>query len=100
MHPLAGNIAEGLIDHSLPHYPVYPRKGGAFDFDGEVALARTIIAAMAVVRCAVVYHGKAGGGERGGEQRLHFDMDRSFCHKITIPISRQFRQGQNHVRAA
>ena len=94
MDALSGNVAQRLIDHPLPHHAVYARKGGAFDFDGEVALARSIIAAMAVVACAVVYHGKAGGGEGGGQQRFHFDVDRSFCHVFCIPISVDFGQGK------
>ncbi len=87
MNALSGNIAERLINHPLPHHTINPRKGRAFDFDGEVAFARTVVAAMAVVRCAVVYHGKAGGEEGGGQQRFHFYVDWSFGHKITIPIS-------------
>ena len=75
MHPFARNIAQRLIDHPLPHYAVHASKRFAFNFDGEVALARSVIAAVSVVRCAVVYHGKARGGEGGGEQRLHFDVD-------------------------
>lgn len=94
MHPLAGNIAERLIDHPLAHHAINARKGCAFNLDCKVALAGSIVAAVAVMACAVIYYGKAGGEEGGGEQRLHFDVDRSFCHKIYIPISCQFRQGE------
>ena len=94
MHAIAGDIAQRLIDHPLPHHAAYACKGRAFDFDGEVALARTVIAAMAVVRCAVIDHSKAGGGEGGGEQCLHFDVDWSFCHVFCIPISPHFGQGK------
>jgi hypothetical protein len=94
MHPLPRNIAQSLIDQSLPHHAVHASKRRAFDFDGEVALARAVIAAMAAMRCAVVFYRKARGGEGGGEQSLHFDVDRSFGHKFYIPISCQFRQGK------
>ena len=100
MHALTGNIAQRLIDHALPQYAIDADKGSALDFDGEVAFARTVISAMAMVRGAVVNHGKACWREGGGQQRLHFDVERSFCHVFCIPILADFGQGQNHVRPA
>jgi hypothetical protein len=82
VHPLAGNIAECLVDDALPHHAAEACECRAFDLDCEVRFARTIIATMAVMRRAVVDHGKREGREGGGEQRFHFDVDWAFWGHI------------------
>ncbi len=94
MNPLPRQIAQRLVHHPLAHNAVYASKGCAFDFDGEVAFARAIIAAMAMVRCAVVDHGKMGWGKGRSQQLFHFGLNGAFCHICPLPISPLFGQGK------
>jgi hypothetical protein len=94
MHPLSRQIAQRLVHHPLPHNAVDACKGYAFYFDSEMAFTRAIIARMAMMLCAVIDHGKARGGEGGGQQRFHFGLDGAFCHARSLPISAVFRQGE------
>lgn len=62
VHLVAQQIGERAVDRALPGDPVLAGKGGTFDLDGEMALARTIMTRMAAMIRAVVDDGKPDRG--------------------------------------
>lgn len=79
MDPLPWDVAERLIDHSLPHHPRNARKCTTFNLNREVRFAAAIIAAMARMVAAIIDHSKVVGGESRDQQRLHFFGHGALC---------------------
>lgn len=95
VHPITRQVTQCLIDHALARDAIDTGKGSAFNLDREMAFPGTIIACMAAMFHAVVNHRKTGGIEGGGQQRLHFNLDRAFRHAYPLPISQDFGQGES-----
>ena len=63
MDARSGDISQRLVHHALPHQAGNASKGRAFNFDGEVGFAGSIIPTMAMMFGAVVDDSKAGWRE-------------------------------------
>ena len=66
MNPLSRNVPQRGNHHPLALQPRLPRKGGAFDFHGKVALASAIVAHVAMMTGAVIDHRQPARGEGSG----------------------------------
>ena len=75
MHPLARNISQGAIDHSLSLEPARACKGIALDQNREVRFPAAIIASMAMMLGAIIDDLKLAGREGGYQQLLDFFCD-------------------------
>lgn len=61
--PVAEQLAQRRVDGALPGDAVLADEQRAFDLDGEMAFARSVMAAMAAMALAVVDDGESGGGQ-------------------------------------
>ena len=77
MNALAHEIAERRVNHALSFDAVLSGKGRAFDEQGEVALARGVVAAVAAVLLAIVDQFDGGRGKRRVEPAEHLSCDGS-----------------------
>ena len=97
MNPLAGNVTQCGIDHALALQPAGTGKCGAFDLHREVRFAAAVITGVAMVARRIVDHGKAAGGEGGGEQRFDFGFKWS-NHGFPFSASLGMGKGVTHDR--
>lgn len=77
MHPFVQQLGQRGIDGALARDPGLADEGRTFDFHGEMALARPVMAGMAAMAFAVVDDGESGGGERRGEATGDLGGDRT-----------------------
>jgi hypothetical protein len=87
MNPLPGYVAQRRVDHALALQARHPGEGDAFDLNGKVRLAGTIIACMATMIGAIVDDGKVGRCE-GFIQKLSHFMSNRFGHGFLLEHDR------------
>lgn len=83
MDLVAQKFGERGVDRALAGDSRLARKGRAFDLDGEMAFARSVMPGMATMLVAVVDDGEAGGGKRRAEALMDVVGDRAggkFAH--------------------
>jgi hypothetical protein len=77
MDALAGDVAERGVHQALALKARDTGEGSAFDIDGEMRFAGSVIAHVTRVTGGIVDDVKISGGEGGFEKLPHFLCDRS-----------------------